>query len=165
MEQQRWQQQILRSEKLLTLLLSTYLARDEQAHLGLPVVAGSIMANKLLSLERSPEESEPLFKKYEAAVHKWVSRVNSLVVSKVQTARMVGISLIKQTAEQSWHLLLVNGTKWCQHLVNILNKNEPARTHRLALATLMSILGRVADSAELQREIALTVVPKFNQSL
>ncbi|KAJ1921569.1 hypothetical protein H4219_000607 [Mycoemilia scoparia] len=156
---------VLNAERQLSLLVNTYLASDDQVHNEVKIVIDTITTNNLLCFKNSEKVPDSVYKKYEIALHKWVSRVNSLIVSRVQSARLVGVLLLKQTAEQSWTLFLEHSAKWCQHLVGILNKSELDQTHIVAIASLKSFLSRIADSSELQRDVALTLVPKINQAL
>ncbi|RUS28398.1 rRNA processing/ribosome biogenesis-domain-containing protein [Jimgerdemannia flammicorona] len=158
--------------RLLQNILTNFLIDDAKVQSFFPFVLETIIHHRLLSqstdastVTGTADGSMPF--------HKWCTRINSLLHSKVSGARWAGICLIKVSIEQSHDLYLENLGSWCSALLSLLAvgipnnvlKPEPLSIHEAAINTLSIMFGKTQDKSELQREITSIHLPKFNTSM
>ncbi|KAJ2784747.1 hypothetical protein GGI15_002174 [Coemansia interrupta] len=156
---------VMRAERTLTLLTSTYLANTEAAKTNLAIVVDTVLSQNLFSYIGQSGIRVENAKKYETAVQKWLARINSLSTGKTSEARAAGVMLMKQTALQSPPLLIENAAKWTATLLAILGKSEVTPIYQAVLQTLTAFLDIVREVPSLRREIASAQVPRINQGI
>ncbi|KAJ2699352.1 hypothetical protein FB645_005347 [Coemansia sp. IMI 203386] len=156
---------VLRAERTLSLLTSTYLANTDAVKSNLAVVVDAVLSQNLFVYIGQSGIKVETAKKYENAVNKWLARINSLTVGKTSESRVAGVVLMKHTALQSSSLLLENAAKWTTNVLNIIGKAEITPVYKAALQTLLVFMDIVREVPTLYREIASTQVPRMNQAI
>src|SRR5688572_28817960 len=99
----------IESSKLLTTLITNYTLNDDTIDTNVPFILETIIQYQLLS---NVEE--------QLVLHKWGTRINSLLQSKVTKAKWAGICFIKISLEQSEELFLQNLQSWTTTLMTLL---------------------------------------------
>ncbi|KAL7270565.1 hypothetical protein RUND412_006723 [Rhizina undulata] len=103
--------------------------------------------------QKSAEEASIL-------LHKFKTRISSLLQSKSPQARWSGVALVKGCVESSFECLVSHGGVWVRSLVPLLGRPEPPSTHELALATLTRIFTALTlNKPTLIREIVAPNIP------
>ncbi|KAG2233777.1 rRNA processing/ribosome biogenesis-domain-containing protein [Thamnidium elegans] len=148
-----------KNTQLLSNVLSLYMSSDNLIHKNLSFVLDIIVNHRLFTETREP--SEELASVY----RKWTVRLNSLLQSKIVTARWCGIVLIRVTCENSHALLIDNAKAWSAQLLGFVGKSEPLIIHQEAIQTLSFLFSYTADKPELQREVATPNLQRYNQLL
>ncbi|KAI8096725.1 rRNA processing/ribosome biogenesis-domain-containing protein [Halteromyces radiatus] len=144
---------------MLAQLISSYLNDETKVHGSLPFVMDALVTRCLLKDQE--EESEQL----SSVRRKWTIRLNSLIQSKQATARWTAIVLIKLTCEQSNSLLFAHIRSWTSQLLGVIAKPETSMIHKAAIETLSYLFTFTSSKPELQREITIPNLPRFNQIL
>ncbi|KAG9296333.1 hypothetical protein G9A89_014925 [Geosiphon pyriformis] len=121
--------------------------------------------HQLLIPQKLQETEVESNKSQKALLHKWCTRVNSLLSSKVSGARWAGVSFVKLSIEQSEALYVENLSSWSLALLNILTRPEPIPTLEVTIATLSELFARTINRPELQRELTSQFLPRFNACL
>ncbi|KAJ1962242.1 hypothetical protein GGI12_002761 [Dipsacomyces acuminosporus] len=154
---------ILRAERTLSLLTSSYLANAEAVKANIGLVIDTVLSQNLFEFSGAATVAPAeVMKRYDSATHKWVVRIGSLVAGKTPESRIAGVLLMKHTAQQSPQIFIDNAPKWITSLLNILGKAEMTPVHSAAIETLLGFLDIVREIPVLQREIANTQVPRVN---
>ncbi|KAJ1814607.1 hypothetical protein LPJ75_002701, partial [Coemansia sp. RSA 2598] len=156
---------VLRAERTLSLLTSTYLANTEAVKSNLAVVVDVVLSQNLFAYIGLSGISVETAKKYENAVNKWLARINSLTTGKTSESRLAGVILMKNTALQSSSLLLENAAKWTTNVLNVIGKTEITPVYKAALQTMLVFMDIVREVPALYREIASAQVPRMNQAI
>ncbi|KAJ2378642.1 hypothetical protein GGI05_006707, partial [Coemansia sp. RSA 2603] len=89
---------VMRAERTLSLLTSTYLANTEAVKVNLAIVVDTVLTQNLFCYIGQSGIQVENAKKYETAVQKWLARISSLSAGKTSEARAAGVILMKQTA-------------------------------------------------------------------
>ncbi|CAG8507292.1 5737_t:CDS:2 [Funneliformis mosseae] len=144
----------IESSKLLTTLITNYALDDNTVDTNVPFILEAITQYQLLS---NVEE--------QMVLHKWCTRVNSLLHSKVMKARWAGICFIKISFEQSEEIFLQNLQSWTTTLMILLTKPEPTLVLKEIITTLTELFNKTQNKPELQREITTQQLPRFNTFL
>ncbi|KAI8324761.1 hypothetical protein GQ54DRAFT_295928 [Martensiomyces pterosporus] len=154
---------ILRAERTLSLLTSSYLANTEAVRANIGLVLDTVLSQNLFGSSSESGAPAEAVRRYDSAVHKWVVRIGSLATGKTPESRIAGILLMKHTAQQSPQIFIEHASKWVTSLLNILGKNEVVPVYSAAMETLLGFLDLVREVPALQREIANAQVPRMNQ--
>ncbi|SAM09565.1 hypothetical protein [Absidia glauca] len=142
---------------MLAQLISYYLNDDALVHLHLPHVMNVILTRSLLKDQKEESEETTTVRR------KWTIRLNALMQSKQPTARWSAIVLIKLTCEQSPSLLFGHIRSWAGQLMGIVGKPATVVSHKAAIETLSYFFSYTRNKPELQREITIPSLPRFNQ--
>ncbi|KAI8338002.1 rRNA processing/ribosome biogenesis-domain-containing protein [Chlamydoabsidia padenii] len=142
----------------LAQITSCYLNNDSTLHDNLPFIMDTILTRSLLT---DQEETEQMT----AVRRKWTIRLNSLMQSKQSTARWAAIVLIKLTCQQSPSLLYGHIRSWTGQLMGVVAKPATVVSHKVAIETLSYLFSYTSNKPELQREITIPNLPRFNQLL
>ncbi|PVU92852.1 hypothetical protein BB561_003579 [Smittium simulii] len=185
---------LAQSAAQINVLLSQYLNDENTLHLNLPFIVEAITLNNVLSSGLDHKNTETknnltdlnyinfssssyntndsstqvdlkTLKGYYSALDKWASRLTALILSKQPKVRLTSAILIKQTCEQSNRLLFLNFEKWSLHLINLLSKPEPNRTHQVVISAIVSILDKLNYFTDMQKDFVIPTVIKFNLGL
>ncbi|KAJ2908498.1 hypothetical protein GGI21_002824, partial [Coemansia aciculifera] len=156
---------VVRAERTLSLLITTYLANADSIKANVALVVDTVLSQNLFSYIGATGTSAETAKRYESAVHKWVARISSLLVGKSSESRIAGILLAKHTTLQSPPIFVENAPKWTTSLLNMLGKADVAAVHVAALQLLLAFMDVVREVPELYREIASAQVPRMNQAV
>ncbi|CAG8668196.1 8045_t:CDS:10, partial [Cetraspora pellucida] len=98
-------------------------------------------------------------------IHKWCTRINSLLQSKVSGAKWAGVSFVKISIQQSEALFTQNLQSWSSALLTLLTRPESALILSDVILTLSNMFGKTINKPELQREITSHQLPRFNTTL
>ncbi|KAI8333572.1 rRNA processing/ribosome biogenesis-domain-containing protein [Chlamydoabsidia padenii] len=147
-----------RSVDMLAQLLSYYLSDDSSLHNNLPFIMDAILTRSLLKDQDNNDEVAVVRRK-------WTVRLNSLIQSKQATARWSAVVLIKLTCEESPSLLFAHIRSWSAQLLGLVTKTENDMIHKAAIETLSFLFSYTSNKPELQREITVPNLPRFNQAL
>ncbi|RIA82132.1 rRNA processing/ribosome biogenesis-domain-containing protein [Glomus cerebriforme] len=149
------------SSQFLTTLLANYTFNDNKIETYVPFILETITQHQLLSNknELSGREQQVV------ALHKWCTRINSLLQSKVTNARWAGICFIKITLKQSEESFIQNLQSWTTTLMVLLTKPEPILILKEIITTLTELFNKTQNKPELQREITTQQLPRFNTFL
>ncbi|PKY15679.1 hypothetical protein RhiirB3_427917 [Rhizophagus irregularis] len=145
----------MESAKFLTTLITNYTFNDNKIETYVPFILETITQHQLLS---SKSESS---REQQVALHKWCTRINSLLQSKVTNARWAGICFIKISLKQSGELFIQNLQSWATSLM----KSEPTFILKEIITTLTELFNKTQNRPELQREITTQQLPRFNTFL
>ncbi|KAJ2083494.1 hypothetical protein H4R24_000767 [Coemansia sp. RSA 988] len=156
---------VLRAERTLSLLTSTYLANADAVKANIGLVVDAVLSQNLLAYIDAVDLSEDTTRRYASAIHRWLARINSLATGKTSESRMAGILLMKHTALQSPRTFTDNASKWTIALLNVLGKAEATPVLMATLQTLLAFIDSVRDVPVLHREIATAQVPRMNQAV
>ncbi|CAI2175161.1 3408_t:CDS:2 [Funneliformis geosporum] len=140
--------------QLLTTLITNYALDDNTIDTNVPFILETITQYQLL---RNVEE--------QMILHKWCTRLNSLLQSKVMKARWAGICFIKISFEQSEEIFIQNLQSWATTLMTLLTKPEPTLVLKEIIITLTELFNKTQNKPELQREITTQQLPRFNSFL
>ncbi|CAB4461775.1 uncharacterized protein OCT59_017489 [Rhizophagus irregularis] len=149
----------MESAKFLTTLITNYTFNDNKIETYVPFILETITQHQLLS---SKSESS---REQQVALHKWCTRINSLLQSKVTNARWAGICFIKISLKQSGELFIQNLQSWATSLMVLLTKSEPTFILKEIITTLTELFNKTQNRPELQREITTQQLPRFNTFL
>ncbi|PUU75755.1 rRNA processing/ribosome biogenesis-domain-containing protein [Tuber borchii] len=95
-----------------------------------------------------------------ALLHRFKTRVSSLLQSKLPVEKWIGIALAKAAMESSFECLASNGEVWVRLMVPILTKPEPSPTINYAIATLTRVFTVLTvDKPTLIRQIVSPNLP------
>ncbi|KAJ2721256.1 hypothetical protein GGI07_004089 [Coemansia sp. Benny D115] len=156
---------VLRAERMISLLSSTYLANSDAVKANAALVIDTVLSQNLLAYVNKPGINAEVARRYDAAVQKWAARINSLVIGKTPDSRAAGTMLMKTTVLQSPHLLLENSAKWTTSVLNNLAKSDITPVHQASLRTLLTIMDIVREVPVLHREVASAQIPRMNQAI
>ena len=104
------------SSKFLTTLIANYTFNDSKIDTYVPFILETITQHQLLSSKNELSSRE----EHQVALHKWCTRINSLLQSKVTNARWAGICFIKISLKQSEELFMQNLQNWTTSLMVLL---------------------------------------------
>ncbi|KAJ2855218.1 hypothetical protein GGI22_004213 [Coemansia erecta] len=156
---------VQRAERTLSLLTSTYLANAESVKANVGTVVDTVLSQNLFGYSGAAGVRDETSKRYEVAVHKWISRINSLATGKTPDMRVAGVILMKQTALQGPAILVDNIAKWTTTVVGLLSKSDMASVSAAALQTVLVFMDVVREVPIMRREIASSQVPRINQAV
>ncbi|RPA98916.1 hypothetical protein L873DRAFT_1686207 [Choiromyces venosus 120613-1] len=95
-----------------------------------------------------------------ALLHRFKTRVSSLLQSKTPSEKWTGLAFAKAAMESSFECLASNGEVWVRLIVPILNKPEPPPTINYAIATLTRVFTVLTvDKPTLIRQIVSPNLP------
>ncbi|CAG8590134.1 2466_t:CDS:10 [Ambispora leptoticha] len=159
-------------ELILHSLLVNYLSKEDNIESNVPFLLETITFHQLLSSISSDgsgsgktDSNNDTAEKIKTPLHKWCTRVNSLLLSKVPSARWAGVCFVKVSIEQSWLLFTENLSQWSSALLSLLARPEPVTTLRVTISTLSEMFSKTVDRPELQREVTSQLLPRFNSCL
>ncbi|KAH8153820.1 uncharacterized protein LAJ45_01587 [Morchella importuna] len=93
-------------------------------------------------------------------LHKYKTRVTTLIQGKTAQVRWCGAALAKASVESSWECLAGQGAVWVRLLVPLLARPEPAATHRIAIAALTRVFTALTEGKPaLVRELVVPNLP------
>ncbi|GES91308.1 proline-, glutamic acid- and leucine-rich protein 1 [Rhizophagus clarus] len=147
------------SPKFLTTLIANYTFNDNKIEAHVPFILETITQHQLLSSKNEPTREQ------QVALHKWCTRINSLLQSKVTNARWAGVCFIKISLKQSEELFVQNLQSWTTSLMVLLTKSEPTFILKEIITALTEIFNKTQNKPELQREITTQQLPRFNTFL
>ncbi|KAJ1798891.1 hypothetical protein LPJ59_002205 [Coemansia sp. RSA 2399] len=153
------------AERTLSLLTSTYLANAESVKANAGTVVDTVLSQNLFGYSGASGVRVETAKRYEVAIQKWISRINSLAAGKTPDMRVVGVILMKQTALQGPAILVDNIAKWTTTVVGLLSKSDMASVSAAALQTVLVFMDVVREVPIMRREIASSQVPRINQAV
>ncbi|CAG8436078.1 753_t:CDS:10 [Ambispora gerdemannii] len=158
-------------ELILHSLLVNYLSKEDSIEPNIPFLLETITFHQLLSSgggssgSGKSDSNNNSAEKINPPLHKWCTRVNSLLSSKTQSARWAGVCFVKVSIEQSWLLFTENFSLWSTTLLSLLVRPEPVTTLKVIISTLSEMFSKTVDRLELQREVTSQLLPRFNSCL
>ncbi|CAG8655966.1 3226_t:CDS:10 [Acaulospora morrowiae] len=146
--------------KLLNSIIINYTFNDDTVESFVPFILETITHHQLLkNLNKESNSAERV------PIHKWCTRINSLLQSKVGSARWAGVCFVKISIEQSEDLFAQNLKTWSSALLTLLTRPEPAITLRTVISSLSIMFERTVNKPETQREVTSQLLPRFNTAL
>ncbi|KAK9767290.1 hypothetical protein K7432_003021 [Basidiobolus ranarum] len=142
--------------KLLTSLVNHYLSTETTVGTHVPYVLETIAYHGLLRNERNEDLDE--------AIHKWETRIKSLLQSKIASARWAAVSFIKISMEND-EIYSQDVIHWVSTLLSSITKPEPTPVLENIVDTLWGLFQRTAHKPEFQREVTTAFLPRFNGCL
>ncbi|ORY04850.1 hypothetical protein K493DRAFT_333800 [Basidiobolus meristosporus CBS 931.73] len=142
--------------KLLNSLINHYLSTETAVGTHVPYILETITYHGLLENDRNDELDE--------AIHKWETRVTSLLQSKIASARWAGVSFVKISLDNN-ELYNQNVTHWVSALLSSVMRPEPTPVLESIITTLSELFKRTARKPEFQREVTTAFLPRFNVCL
>ncbi|GAO50074.1 hypothetical protein SAICODRAFT_70258 [Saitoella complicata NRRL Y-17804] len=142
-------------------ILSSYLPASVEPTLptNLPGILETLISQRPLASEARDQEE------YAATLHKWTTRLTSLVQAKSAGVRWAGVCLIKATLEQSWDCVLSHGATWSRLLIAILGRPEPPVLLERTIVTLKALFRLTRGKPALIRDITTPALPGYFASL
>ncbi|KAF8639780.1 hypothetical protein AX17_001040 [Amanita inopinata Kibby_2008] len=134
----------------LKVLLQLYLANDASAAANLPYILGQLTEDYFLP---SPH------------LTKWITRINSLLLSKEACGRWAGLCLAYQTSEYTKSAMMENAQGWLAVALPLLSKNESIPVQKASVRLLCKIFSGAMDIPEFQRQISIPNVPKMTNAM
>ncbi|BFZ59328.1 E2 ubiquitin-protein ligase peroxin 4 [Saitoella coloradoensis] len=142
-------------------ILSSYLPASAEPTLptNLPAILETLISQRPLAAEARDQEE------CAATLHKWTTRLSSLVQAKSAGVRWAGVCLIKATLEQSWDCVLSHGATWSRLLIAILGRPEPPVLLERTIVTLKALFRLTRGKPALIRDITTPALPGYFASL
>ncbi|KAF0478842.1 ribosome biogenesis protein rix1 [Gigaspora margarita] len=153
---------MLDQTNLLHSLVVNYTLNDNKVDSFVPFILETIANYQLLDTEKVGQEAGSA---EQGSVHKWCTRINSLLQSKVSGAKWAGISFVKISIQQSETLFIQNLQSWSSALLTLLTRPESTLILSDVILTLSNIFGKTINKPELQREVTSQQLPRFNTTL
>ncbi|CAG8601849.1 21078_t:CDS:10 [Gigaspora margarita] len=153
---------MLDQTNLLHSLVVNYTLNDNKVDSFVPFILETIANYQLLDTEKAGQEAGSA---EQGSVHKWCTRINSLLQSKVSGAKWAGISFVKISIQQSETLFIQNLQSWSSALLTLLTRPESTLILSDVILTLSNIFGKTINKPELQREVTSQQLPRFNTTL
>ncbi|RIB13327.1 rRNA processing/ribosome biogenesis-domain-containing protein [Gigaspora rosea] len=148
--------------KLLHSLVVNYTLNDNTVDSFVPFILETIANYQLLATEKAGQEAGSA---EQGSIHKWCTRINSLLQSKVSGAKWAGISFVKISIQQSETLFIQNLQSWSSALLTLLTRPESTLILSDVILTLSNMFGKTINKPELQREVTSQQLPRFNTIL
>ncbi|CAG8810821.1 20594_t:CDS:2, partial [Racocetra persica] len=156
---------MLDQTKLLNSLVVNYTLNDNTVDSFVPFILETITHYQLLVTEKVNNAKQEISLAEQGPIHKWCTRINSLLQSKVNGAKWAGVSFVKISIQQSETLFTQNLQSWSSALLTLLTRPESTLILSDVILTLSNMFGKTINKPELQREVTSHQLPRFNTTL
>ncbi|CAG8524494.1 5403_t:CDS:10, partial [Dentiscutata heterogama] len=156
---------MLDQTKLLHSLVVNYTLNDNTVDSFVPFILETITNYQLLATEKANNARQETSSAEQGSVHKWCTRINSLLQSKVSGAKWAGVSFVKISIQQSETLFIQHLQSWSSALLTLLTRPESTLILADVIWTLSNMFGKTINKPELQREVTSQQLPRFNTTL